>query len=137
MAVFTFIGAISDLANMTAFMPGLSQGLAGSGSFVVQPSPGNPSVLEARFQVFVGAHEVTARSIGLDPVAAFQQHTPTGPLASPTIQQGYIDNVFLETGIVGSALGRVGFTVQGPGSPNAGHVTLSIFSITVVPPETL
>jgi hypothetical protein len=123
-------------ATMNWFMPGLVAGAFFSGSMAVTADPSNPKILNAVLHINAGAHLVNAASIGLDPLKAFADHIPTGPLSSPTVQHGAIDNVFFALAVNGGSLGTTGFTVQGPGpdgTTKAGGASGTIKSITAFP----
>jgi len=134
MVFYAFTGTLTDVnGEMDWFTPGLSVGTFFSGTMALEP--GTP-MTTATLHITTGSHLVEARSVGMDTLQAFADHVPTGPLSSPTVQHGYIDNVFFEIAVNGASLGTTGFTVQGPGptgSSKAVAATGSIQSITVVP----
>ena len=137
MVLYAFAGTLTDVnGEMDWFMPGLSVGMFFSGTMALEPGTPGSTMTTATLHVTTGSHLVQARSVGIDPLQAFADHVPTGPLSSPTVQHGYIDNVFFEIAVNGASLGTTGFTVQGPGpggSSKAGAATGSIQSIAVVP----
>jgi hypothetical protein len=133
MVLYAVSGTLTDVhGEMNWFMPGLAVGTFFCGTMTVTPDPSNPHISTAVLHVIAGGHLVNATSIGLDPLEAFADHTPTGPLSSPTVQHGAIDNVFFKLTVSGASLGTTGFTVQGPGpdgSSKAGGATGTITSI--------
>jgi len=137
MVLYAVTGTLTDVnGEMNWFMPGLGVGTFFSGTMALEPGTSSPAMATAILHIATGGHLVEARSVGLDPLKAFADHVPTGPLSSPTVQHGYIDNVFFEIAVNGASLGTTGFTVQGPGpggSSKAGAATGSIQSIAVVP----
>jgi len=138
MVVYAFTGKLTDVnGEMNWFMPGLAVGTPFCGTMTLEPNAPAPGASTAVLHLTAGDHLVKARSIGLDPLKSFADHVPTGPLSSPTVQHsGAIDNAFFKIEVHGSALGKAGFTVQGPGpdgSTKAGAATGSLRSIAVLP----
>src|SRR5262245_11641333 len=136
MALYAFTGKLTDVnGEMPFFMPGLAVGTFFTGTMLVEPQPGNPTVKVATFHVMAAAHMVNAQSIGLDPLQAFARHTPTGSLSLTTVHAGaMIDNVFYKIAVKGASLGEMGFTVQGKaadGTTKAGAAIGTIKSLAV------
>jgi hypothetical protein len=133
MALYAVIGTLTKVDGaMNWFMPGLAVGAFFAGTMTVKADPSNPKIFTAVLHINAGAHLVNATSIGLEPLKSFADHVPTGPLSSPTVQHGAIDNVFFDLVVNGASLGTTGFTVQGPGpdgSTKAGSATGTIKTV--------
>jgi hypothetical protein len=136
MIVYAFTGTLIDVSGEIGwFMPGLGVGMPVCGTISVAPHPSNPNIKTAALYLTADDHLVKAESVGVDPLKSFADHVPTGPLASPTVQHGYIDNAFFKFALDGASIGTTGFTVQGPGpdgSSKAGAATGRVQSLIVL-----
>jgi len=137
MNVYAIAGTITNITGETNwFLPGLTSGVAFSGTMTLVPDPAHPHTITADLHLQAGAHLVNARSVSTNPLQDFANHTPTGPFSSLTVQHGgQVTNAFLEVVIKGASLGLAGFSVQGPGpdgSPKAAGASGSVTSIIVL-----
>jgi hypothetical protein len=138
MLLYAVTGTLTDVNGaMSYFMPSIKVGMFFSATMAVVPNAGTPNVSTAYLHILAGGDLVNANSVGLHPLQSFADHTPTGPLSSPTVQHGaYIDNAYFTFAIEGASLGTLGFSVQGKGpdgTSKAGAVSGRMTSITVVP----
>jgi hypothetical protein len=136
MHIFAFTGTLTNVnADMNWFMPDLAVGAFFSGTMTLTQNQSAPNITDAVLHIMSSSQLINARSTGLDPLKSFADHTPTGPLSSPTVQHGYVDSVFFAMTITPGSLGTAGFTVQGKGSDGtskAGAASGTIRSIVAV-----
>ena len=135
---YAFSGTLSTVSSfMDVFMPGLTEGMAFHGTMSLGPFTSNEAMSRADLHIETGGQIINGWSFGLDPMAHFANYVPAGSLSSPTMQNGYVDNMFFEFFGSGSSLGTTGFYLMGrdpvTGWTTAGHAIGNIESVTTVP----
>jgi hypothetical protein len=135
---YTFTGTLTSVSSTMDFlMPGLTGGTAFWGTMGLSPYAGNDAMTSADLRIVAGDQIVVARSIGLNPLADFSNFTALGGFSSPTLQNGYVNNVFFQLANGGTSLGSLAFFVMGTDTSNgttaAGNAWGDISSVTTVP----